>query len=74
MVISHILDIYSLADRRPDGWTVKADGDASEIPKRRIVRPVVGSRVGNHSEDGQEVKRIKSLGNQTPLQRHLAPL
>jgi hypothetical protein len=46
MVISHILDIYSLADRRPDGWTVKADGDASEIPKRRIVRPVVGSRVG----------------------------
>jgi hypothetical protein len=45
MVISHILDIYSHADRRSDGWTVKADGNASEIPKRRIVRQVVGSLV-----------------------------
>ncbi len=37
MVIAHIPDVYSLADRCLDGWTVYADGNTSEIPKRRIV-------------------------------------
>jgi hypothetical protein len=49
MVIANIPDVHSLADRRTDSGTVKADGDASEIPKRGMISP--GGRVAswNHT-------------------------
>ena len=39
MVISHIPNIHSLADRRTDSRTVEADGNTSEIPKRGMILP-----------------------------------
>ncbi len=78
MVISHISNVHSLADPRTDSRTVKADGNASEIPKRGMISP--GGQVAswNHTrtvdrmskESGSPTTRDSAIGS--PTTRDLA--
>jgi hypothetical protein len=74
MGIAHIPDLHSLADWCTDSRTVKADGNTSEVPKRGITLPGGWLALWYCTWIESEVKRIKSLGNQSPPQRHPALL
>jgi hypothetical protein len=78
MVISHIPNAHSLADRRTDSRTVEADGDASEIPKRGMISPGDWVASRNHTrtvdrmskESGSPTTRDSAIGS--PTTRDLA--
>jgi hypothetical protein len=73
MVISHIPNIQSLADRRTDSRTVEADGDTSEIPKRGMISPGGWVASWNHTrtvdrmskESGSPTTRDSAIGSPT---------
>ncbi len=61
MVISHIPNVHSLADRRTDSRTVEADGDANEIPKRGMISPGGRFVSWNHTRTVDRMSKESSL-------------